>query len=80
MLVVMLWGGQTLILGAFGLLTSPLLTWLTPLTNSGTIALQATSWLALLLVTLLVWAVRGGIAAFVAIAWTLACKNLVDSG
>ncbi|MCA9896572.1 MAG: hypothetical protein H6654_03195 [Ardenticatenaceae bacterium] len=77
-LVVMLWGGQTLLLGAFGLLTSPLLTWLTPLTNSSTIALQATSWLALLLVTLLVWLVRGGIAAFVAIAWTLAYLNLSE--
>ena len=75
-LVIMLWGGQTLVLGAFNLLTSPLLTWLTPLTNSGTMALQATSWLALLLVTLLVWLVRGGIAAFVAIAWTLAYLNL----
>ena len=75
-LVIMLWGGQTLVLGAFNLLTSPLLTWLTPLTNSGTMALQATSWLALLLVTLLVWLVRGGVAAFVAIAWTLAYLNL----
>ncbi|MFZ1400437.1 MAG: hypothetical protein WAS33_26275 [Candidatus Promineifilaceae bacterium] len=75
-LVVLLWGGQTLVMGAFNLVTSPLLTWLTPLTNSGTIALQATSWLALLLVTLLVWLVRGAIAAFVAIAWTLAYLNL----
>ncbi|WP_420627913.1 hypothetical protein [Candidatus Leptofilum sp.] len=75
-LIVILWGGQTLLLGAVSLVTSPLLTWLTPLTNSDTIALQATSWLALLLVTLLVWFVRGSLTAFVAIAWTLAYQNL----
>jgi hypothetical protein len=79
-LIVMLWGGQTLALSLFNLVTSPLLTWLTPLTNSDTMALQATSWLALLLVTLLVWLVRGSVMAFVAIAWTVAYKNLVDSG
>ena len=79
-LIVMLWGGQTLVLSAFNLATSPLLTWLTPLTNSDTIALQATSSLALLLVTLLVWLVRGSITAFVAVVWTLAYLNLVDSG
>ncbi|WP_420642836.1 hypothetical protein [Candidatus Leptofilum sp.] len=79
-LIVMLWGGQTLLLGALNLITSPLLTWLTPLTNSDTIALQATSWLALLLTTFAVWLVRGSVTAFVAIAWTLAHKNLVDSG
>jgi hypothetical protein len=76
MLIVMFWGGQTLVLGLLNLVTSPLLTWLTPLTNSDTIALQATSWLALLLVTLLVWVVRGGITTFVAIAWTVAYPNL----
>lgn len=78
-LIVVLWGGQTLLLGAVNLVTSPLLTWLTPLTNSDTMALQATSWLALLLVTLLVWLVRAVVTVFVAIAWTLAYKNLADN-
>lgn len=77
-LIVMLWGGQTLLLSTFNLLTSPLLTWLTPLTNSDTIAVQATSWVALILVTLLVWVVRGILTAFVAIAWTVAYQNLSE--
>lgn len=77
-LVVVLWGGQTVVLSLFNLVTSPLLTWLAPLTNSDTIALQAASWLALLLVTLLVWLVRGSVMAFVAIAWTLAYLNLSE--
>jgi hypothetical protein len=78
-LIVVLWGGQTLVLGVFNFVTSPLLTWLTPLTNSDTMALQAVAWLALLALTLLVWLVRGIIIALMAIAWTLAYQNLSDS-
>lgn len=75
-LVIVLWGGQTLVLGVFNFVTAPLLTWLTPLTNSDTMALQVVAWLALLALTLLVWLVRGIITALVAIAWTLAYLNL----
>jgi hypothetical protein len=78
-LIVVLWGGQTLLLGVLNFVTSPLLTWLTPLTNSDTMALQTVAWLALLALTLLVWLVRGIIIALVAIAWTLAYQNLSDS-
>ncbi|MCB9009974.1 MAG: hypothetical protein H6656_21820 [Ardenticatenaceae bacterium] len=77
-LILMLWGGQTVLLSAFSLVTSPLLTWLTAFTSSDRIALQAAAWVALLLATLLVWLVRGGLAAFVAIAWTLGWQNLSD--
>jgi hypothetical protein len=78
-LIVVLWGGQTLLLGVLNFVASPLLTWLTPLTNSDTMALQTVAWLALLALTLLVWLVRGIIIALVAIAWTLAYQNLSDS-
>jgi hypothetical protein len=77
-LVIVLWGGQTLVLGVFNFVTAPLLTWLTPLTNSDTMALQVVAWLALLALTLLVWLVRGIITALVAIAWTLAYQNLSE--
>jgi hypothetical protein len=77
-LVVVLWGGQTLVLGVLNFITSPLLTWLTPLTNSATIALQSVAWLAVIALTLLVWLLRGIITAFVAIAWTLAYQNLSE--
>lgn len=79
-LIIVLWGGQTLVLGVLGFFTSPLLTWLTPLTNSDTMALQAVAWLALLALTLLVWLVRGIITALVAIAWTIAYQNLENGG
>ncbi len=75
-LIIVLWGGQTLVLGVLSFITSPLLTWLTPLTNSDTMALQAVAWLALLALTLLVWLVRGIITALVAIAWTIAYLSL----
>ena len=78
-LIIVLWGGQTLLLGVFNVVTSPLLTWLTPLTNSDTMALQAVAWLALLALTLLVWLVRGIITALVAIAWTLAYQSLSEN-
>jgi hypothetical protein len=75
-LVIVLWGGPTLLLSGISLVASPLLTWLTSLTVAGTAALQAAAWLAVASVTLLVWLVRGIVTAFVAIAWTLAYQNL----
>lgn len=78
-LIVILWGGQSIIFGALNFVSSPLLTWLTSLTASDRIALQATSWLATGTVTLLVWLVRGILTAFVAIAWTLAYMNLSEA-
>ncbi|MBK8901724.1 MAG: hypothetical protein IPM53_11110 [Anaerolineaceae bacterium] len=75
-LIVVLWGGQTLLLGALNIVTSPLLTWLTSLTTSDTMALQMASWLAVAAITLLAWLLRGIVTAFVAIAWTLAYANL----
>jgi hypothetical protein len=67
-----------LLLGVLNIVISPLLTWLTPLTNSDTMALQAVAWLAVLALTLLAWLVRGITMAFVAIAWTLAYQNLSE--
>lgn len=75
-LIIVLWGGPTLLLGGMSLVTSPLLTWLTSLTVADTAALQTAAWLAVASVTLLVWLVRGIVTAFVAIAWTLAYQNL----
>lgn len=75
-LVVVLWGGQTLLLGILNFITSPLLTWLTSLTTSDTIALEVASWLAVTAVSLLAWLLRGITTAYVAIAWTLAYANL----
>jgi hypothetical protein len=79
-LIIMLWGGQTLVLTVFNLVTSPLLTWLTPLTNSDTMTLQAMAWLAVIGLTLLAWLGRGIIVVFAAIAWTLAYQNLDKNG
>lgn len=78
-LIVVLWGGQTLLLGVLNIVTSPLLTWLTPLTNSDTMALQAVAWLAVLALTLLAWLVRGITMVFVGIAWTLAYQDLSEN-
>ena len=75
-LIVVLWGGQTLLLGILNFVASPLLTWLTTLTVSDTMALQMAAWLAVAAVTLLVWLLRGIVTTFVAIAWTLAYKDL----
>ncbi|MCC6603925.1 MAG: hypothetical protein IT327_11980 [Anaerolineae bacterium] len=75
-LVVVLWGGQTILLSALNFVTAPLLTWLTSLTTSATIALAVASWLAVTAVTVLTWLLRGILTAIVAIAWTLAYANL----
>lgn len=75
-LIIMLWGGQTLVLGVLNFISSPLLTWLTSFTTSDRMALQAMAWLAVAAATLLVWLLRGIITAFVAVAWTLAYQNL----
>ncbi|MCB8979826.1 MAG: hypothetical protein H6657_20640 [Ardenticatenaceae bacterium] len=77
-LIVVLWGGPTMLLGILNFITSPLLTWLTSLTTSDTIALQTMSWLAVTAVSLLAWLLRGIVTAFVAIAWTLAYQNLKE--
>ena len=77
-LIVVLWGGPTMLLGILNFITSPLLTWLTSLTTSDTIALQTMSWLAVAAVSLLAWLLRGIVTAFVAIAWTLAYQNLKE--
>ena len=77
-LIVMLWGGQTLVLGVLSFIASPVLTWLTSLTTSDRITLQATAWLATVATTLFVWLVRGLVTAYVAIAWTLAYQNLSE--
>lgn len=78
-LVVVLWGGQTVLMGVLSFIASPLLTWLAPLTVSDRIALQTAAWLATATVTLFVWLLRGIIMAFVAIAWTVAYQNLSSS-
>jgi hypothetical protein len=78
-LIIVLWGGPTLLLGGINLVTSPLLTWLTSLTVAGTAVLQAAAWLAVASLTLLVWLVRGIVTAFVAIAWTVAYQNLSNA-
>jgi hypothetical protein len=75
-LVVVLWGGQTILQSVLNFITAPLLTWLTSLTTSDTMALQLASWLAVTAVTVLTWLLRGILAAFAAIAWTLAYANL----
>lgn len=75
-LIVVLWGGQTLLLGVLNFVTSPLLTWLTQFTVSDTIALKLAAIVATLLVTLLVWSLRGLVTAVVTIAWTLAYQDL----
>ena len=77
-LVIMLWGGQTVLLSVFNLVSSPLLTWLTTLTVSDTMALQGVAWLAVTAVTLFGWLVHGIVITFVAIAWTLAYQNLSE--
>ncbi len=77
-LIVVLWGGQTILLSALNFITAPLLTWLTSLTVSDTMALQAASWLAVTAVTVLTWLLRGILTALVAIAWTLAYQNLEE--
>ncbi len=77
-LVIMLWGGQTVLLSVFNLVSSPLLTWLTTLTVSDTMALQGVAWLAVTAVTLFGWLVHGIVTTFVAIAWTLAYQNLSE--
>ena len=79
-LIVVLWGGQTILLSALNFVTAPLLTWLTSLTTSATIALAVASWLAVTAVTVLTWLLRGILTAFVAIAWTLAYKNIAAGG
>jgi hypothetical protein len=75
-LILILWGGQTLLLNMLNFVTSPLLTWLAQLTVSDTITLQMAAWLAVVLVTLLLWLLRGLVTAVVAIAWTLAYQDL----
>ncbi len=75
-LIVVLWGGQTLLLGALNFVTSPLLTWLAQFTVSDTIALKLAAIVATLLVTLLVWSLRGLVTAVVTIAWTIAYQNM----
>lgn len=79
-LIVVLWGGQTILLSVLNFVAAPLLTWLTTLTTSDTIALQMASWLAVTAVSLLAWLLRGIVTAYVAVAWTLAYLNLVDGG
>ncbi len=77
-LVIVLWGGQSLALGILNFVTSPLLTWLTAFTTSDRIALQTAAWLAVVALTVFVWLLRGIVTAFAAIAWTLAYQNLGD--
>ena len=78
-LIIILWGGQSILFSVLNFVSSPLLTWLSALTASDRIALQATSWLATGAVTLLIWLVRGILTAYVAIAWTLAYQNVSEN-
>lgn len=75
-LIIVLWGGQTLILSLIGFVSSPLLAWLTQLTVSDRIALQVAAWVATIALTLFVWLLRGFITAVTAVAWTLAYQDL----
>lgn len=75
-LIIVLWGGQTLLQSFLGLLTSPLLTWLAQFITSDKMALQAASWLGIIMLSLFVWLLQSGLTAVVAIAWTLAYQNL----
>jgi hypothetical protein len=75
-LILVLWGGQTFLLGVLNFVTSPLLSWLAQFTVSDTIGLKVSALLGVGMMTLLVWLLRGLITAVVTIAWTLAYHNL----